>query len=508
MNSSIKKKKKKTSYSHLFRLSHWLLGIGMILLIFTGYAVHSVSMPSWSVLDGYPTFFPAFRMIFWHKIIGIIFAPASIIGLTFFIRKMKKIKLNNMRRIATMLLLGAGVACIVTSLGLIYTNIPAWLYHFCRFIHAVCGMIIAPIAILIHIYMALVRFRPLLVAAFAPVRQSRWPQVLLLMVGLVISWGIFTRFISAYSDSGTLTAFKIIETVSEAKQIDSLPWDYAESLDSKLVNGVGFDFGVTDVTLKALYNDEYIFMKIQWKDDVYNRTHRPWVKTETGWMHLNPGGSDEKIYNEDKFAIMFPINTDTEFRRYGCAVYCHNNKQFAHGHHWTAKDNPVDMWHWKSVRTDPMGNVDDKYWAGAEEFSTEEARHGDPGSGGYANNLVKGVSHPIMLPSTLDANLFGAVLESKAEIYTKTVAAKFPIGSVVSGAIIFEGEGDRADIKCYSSYEDNMWTLRIMRKLDTGSEYDVIFKPGQAYDFALAAFDHNAMWHAYNHQVYRFYLAR
>ena len=34
----------------------------------------------------------------------------------------------------------------------------------------------------------------------------------------------------------------------------------------------------------------------------------------------------------------------------------------------------------------------------------------------------------------------------------------------------------------------------------------VIFKPGQKYDFTLAAFDHNANRHSYNHQVYSLYL--
>ena len=51
------------------------------------------------------------------------------------------------------------------------------------------------------------------------------------------------------------------------------------------------------------------------------------------------------------------------------------------------------------------------------------------------------------------------------------------------------------------------WPISIaLDKLDTGSEYDVIFKPGHRYDFTLAAFDHNANRHSYNHQVYRLYL--
>ncbi|MCK5348444.1 MAG: cytochrome b/b6 domain-containing protein, partial [Desulfobacula sp.] len=109
---------KKTAYAHLFRLSHWLLGVGMLLLILTGYGIHSVSMPAWAVFEHYPSFYPGMRMIHWHKIIGIIFAPASIIALTYFILKLKKIRLFNLRRIATIMMLGAGVACVITSLGL------------------------------------------------------------------------------------------------------------------------------------------------------------------------------------------------------------------------------------------------------------------------------------------------------------------------------------------------------------------------------------------------------
>ena len=508
MLKKIQRKQRKTGYVHLFRLSHWLLGAGMLLLIFTGYGVHSVGMPSWAVLDRYPIFFPGFRAIYWHKIIGIIFAPASITALILFLGKMKRMKLSNTRRIATILLLGSGLVCTVTGLGLIYTNIPTWIYHMCRLLHAVCGMIIAPVSILIHMYLAFTRYLSLLVPSFAPIRQGRWPQVLWLMIGVIISWGIFTRFSSYHSDSSMLNALKISEAVTEAKQIDSLPWARAEQKKVKLVNGVGFDFGVTEATLRALYNDEYLYLKIQWKDNAYDRVYRPWVKTETGWTQLNPGGMDEQIYNEDKFIFMFPIKKDLEFQRYGCAVYCHNNQFNGRGIHWTAKDKPVDIWHWKSVRNGPMGYVDDKYWLGkVDKSGSRNARHGDPGRPSYSNNRVEGIFNPMMLPTSVDAVVLGALLQSKAVIFTNAAAEKFPVGSEVPGVIVYSPEGDRADIKFHSTYENAMYTLRMMRKLDTGSEYDVIFRPGQKHDFTIAAFDHSALRHAYNHQVYRLYLS-
>ena len=506
MGEKIKKKQKKTSYSHLFRLSHWLLFAGMLFLIFTGYGIHSVSMPSWAVLDRYPFFYPGLRIMLWHKIIGMIFAPAAIIAFILFIRKIKRIKLLNTRRLATIFLLGSGVICTITSLGLIYTGIPAWLYHFSRFLHAVFGMIVAPVSVLVHIYLAFTRYLPLLVQSFAPIRQSHWSRVLWLVIGLIISWVIFTRFISNQSDSSMLTANKITESISEAKEIDSLPWADTRPLNVRLANGVGFDFGVTDAALKALYNDDYLYLKIEWGDNTYDRIYRPWVKTEKGWIQLNPGGQDEQIYNEDKFIFMFPINKDTDFQRYGCAVYCHTNQFNGRGQHWTAKDNPVDIWHWKLVRNGAMGYVDDKHWLGSDDMGS--TRRGDPGRPSYSNNRVEGISNPMMLPASADAVVMGALLQSKAAIYTSKAAAKLPVGSNVPGVIVYQPAGDRADIKFHSTYENNTHTLRIMRKLDTGNKTDVIFKPGQKHDFTVAAFDHNALRHAYSHQVYRLFLAQ
>jgi Ni,Fe-hydrogenase I cytochrome b subunit len=504
MESAPPKKRKKTPYAHLFRLSHWILAAGAIWLVLTGYGIYAVSRPSWSLLDNYPSFYPSLRAIYWHKVIGIFFAPAAIIAFIQVLPKMKGMKISNVRKLTATVLIGSVVICVLTSLGLIYVDIPSPVYHSCRFLHAVCGMLLIPISLLVHIYLALFKYFPLLVPSFAPFRQSRWLQVVWFAAGLILSWALFTRYLTYHSSLSELSALKIHQSVSEPSSMDLLPWDMAAPLSIQLVNGVGFNAGVTHAKFKALHNDTHLYMKIEWEDGVYNRIYRPWIKTESGWMHLNPGGSDERIYNEDKFALIFPISEDSDFRRYGCSVYCHNDQKNGHGRHWTFNNVMVDAWHWKSVRTDPFGHVDDKYWLGSGEISSDsEARHGDPGEGGHANNLVEGINNPVMLPTSIDSITMGALLLSKAVIYTKSSAAEFPIGSEVPGALVSEPEGDRSDIKCYSTYQDGTWILRIMRKLDTGSDYDVTFRSGGEYDFTVAAFDHNANRHSYNQQVYR-----
>ena len=188
----------------------------------------------------------------------------------------------------------------------------------------------------------------------------------------------YYTIINIHTDSSDFVASRIGEIIFEARQIDTLPWEKSKQMAVKLVNGVGYDFGVTQVSLRALHNDEHIFMKIQWEDEVYNRNYRPWVKTNSGWIQMNPGGTDEVIYNEDKLALVLPINEDVEFRRYGCAIYCHNNQKTGRGQHWTAKDKPVDIWHWKSVRMDPIGYIDDKYWQVTDKISMDQEAPSTP----------------------------------------------------------------------------------------------------------------------------------
>jgi len=509
MNEGDSIRKKKNPYAHLFRISHWLLSAGILFLLFTGVGIHSVSMPSWSIIDGYPSFYPTMRLIYWHKIAGILFAPASIVASFYFMNRLRRYRHLSTRMILNALLLGSGVVCTVTAIVLIYSNTASPLYHIGRFLHAACGMVIIPVVLAIHILWAFLRYFRLLLPAFAPLHQGRWLQALWLPASIAISWALFTGFLPDKFGWNELTAGRISQSIAHPDQMDRLPWGNAKPLGLKLTNGVGFAAGTTQVEMRALHNDEFLYMRIQWDDVTYNRSYRPWVRTEKGWMHLNPGGSDEKIYNEDKMAILFPIVENSDFERYGCSVFCHNSGKNRYGFHWTPNEDIVDVWHWKSVRTDPLGHVDDKYWQGKGALTADsDGRHGDPGESGYANNLVEDITNPIMLPRGLDSIYMGALVLSRSDIYTRESAELTPVGRVVPGAIISETGGDRADIRCHSSFYEGRWTLRIMRKLDTGSPYDVVFRQGGNYHFAVAAFDHSSFRHAYNQRTYKLHLSR
>ena len=64
-----------------------------------------------------------------------------------------------------------------------------------------------------------------------------------------------------------------------------------------------------------------------------------------------------------------------------------------------------------------------------------------------------------------------------------------PDGTVVPGVIISgQYSGDRADVRCAARWAAGRWALEIVRRLQTGSRYDVPIKTG--HFMRVAAFDH------------------
>jgi hypothetical protein len=54
-------------------------------------------------------------------------------------------------------------------------------------------------------------------------------------------------------------------------------------------------------------------------------------------------------------------------------------------------------------------------------------------------------------------------------------------------------EGDRADVRAFGVWQDGQWSLELSRKLDTGSEHDLVIADGVC--LWLAAFDRAQISH-------------
>ncbi|NOQ65831.1 MAG: ethylbenzene dehydrogenase, partial [Desulfobacterales bacterium] len=158
----------------------------------------------------------------------------------------------------------------------------------------------------------------------------------------------------------------------------------------------------TTVTIKSLYDDEYIYFLLQYNDPTESLARFPWIKQQDGtWKQMKKKDSTghDNTYYEDKVGIFWDINTKG-FASDGCAIACHMDIEgdTSAGRKYT--DNPgetIDMWHVKNVRTSPLGQADDQFVDSTSDGKTNKGwgRKGDVKTGGgYTNNVNKDKTHP------------------------------------------------------------------------------------------------------------------
>lgn len=264
----------------------------------------------------------------------------------------------------------------------------------------------------------------------------------------------------------------------------------------------------TDVSLKSLYDDKYVYFLISYKDPTKSLERAPWVKQADGsWKKLvkkDQTGNDNTYY-EDKLAVFWNINTKG-FAEEGCMVACHLNEpgDSSAGRKYT--ENPgetIDMWHAKYVRTMPLGMFDDQYVDNNKDPKVNEGwgRRNDtaPKGIGYKDNNNADKTGPAFMNLNPNEDDKYYVIPSKKIPFVDT----FKEGAVVPGIEIMPLAGGRADVLSRSRYENGVWTLEIMRALKTEGEnadtQDVQFTDkGKAYPFGIAVFDNSQINHLYH----------
>ncbi len=273
----------------------------------------------------------------------------------------------------------------------------------------------------------------------------------------------------------------------------------------------------TTVTLKSLYDQQYIYVLVQYEDPTQSFQRLPWVKQPDGtWKPLQKKDSTghENTYYEDKLAILWNINT-ANFDKKGCEVACHKARggkiagipDTSPGRMYTNRPGEtIDMWHWKSVRTDPVGQLDDQYIDATRDpkLNADWGRHGDVKTGGgYANNVNKDKTGPAFMnkPGS-DAPRYWILPELKTEF-----ADTFKPGDVVPGIVVAPFDGSRGDVQARGAWKDGLWTIEMKRRLVTtgekAREQDVQFDDlGKTYYLGVAVFDNSQINHVYHEGVH------
>jgi len=233
------------------------------------------------------------------------------------------------------------------------------------------------------------------------------------------------------------------------------------------------------VELRAMYDDNNLYMLAKWIDghNLYTGEAGPtesidknmWSYSDTTWA---------KSGNEDRFAIMFETGNDLGA---GCSKMCHSS-----GEHKTAGGN-VDVWHWKSARTNPISLADDKWWS-------QDGRGSDAGIvGAYMDNINGTGDGPNYSGPVTDGHFIiipigGSVNDLETSI---DVNNSYP-GYVLDA----NAEGSRWDVIAKGVFSSDSWTLELQRPLATGNADDVEITHSSSIKFSTATFDNTGGGHA------------
>lgn len=314
---------------------------------------------------------------------------------------------------------------------------------------------------------------------------------------------------AVHAAPNTVTAIKA-ETAPKLDGVaDDAVWASAPAVELKFGKGENFaGTGKTKGSISAARVGDMLYMVLQYEDPTHSQRRFPWVKQADGsWKKLkspdNKGGDENNFY-EDKAALIWPINDSIDgFDTDGCFMACHDDEPpKPYGNKYTENVGEMgDIWHIKSVRMGPVGQVDDQY-LDHMRYDPKKAkgagRHGDPKTGGgYKNVELKDGRPEYMNKNGKPANQ-GGTYWLKAEDRAPFDDSLFKPGDEVASIMVSPKQGDAGDIAAGMAWKDGVWTVEMARKLTTGSKYDVQFDDlSKGYLFGVSAFDNAQVRHAY-----------
>jgi hypothetical protein len=109
-------------------------------------------------------------------------------------------------------------------------------------------------------------------------------------------------------------------------------WEKAPEVTVPLTYG-----NVPEISLKAMYTQDEVFIRLRWPDDEANRQHRPWV-----W-DAEQESYRESAQVEDSVMLSFEAGCEWTPSLLGGYMY------------------DFDAWQWMAARTDPLGQAVDLY---------------------------------------------------------------------------------------------------------------------------------------------------
>ncbi|MGB5750423.1 MAG: ethylbenzene dehydrogenase-related protein, partial [Desulfobacterales bacterium] len=152
------------------------------------------------------------------------------------------------------------------------------------------------------------------------------------------------------------------DLVLTSKKVSSAPSDAASSQWSKAkeskiaLTGAGTVEGQPlELKAKSVYTKDEIFFRFEWADKDKTLNKKRWKNSGGKWSNFKG--------DEDRLGVTWEINRIDKFATKGCAVLCHNESKNEKDWYYAVSSSREkgDMWHWKSVRSNPVGYTEDGF---------------------------------------------------------------------------------------------------------------------------------------------------
>jgi len=289
-----------------------------------------------------------------------------------------------------------------------------------------------------------------------------------------------------------LTSKKVKSAPSDA---GSSEWNQAKEAKMVLTGAGKFEGKDIELKTKSVYTKDEILFRFEWPDNDKSMQKNAWKFSGGKWNKIKA--------NEDRLGLVFEINRIDKFATKGCAVMCHNESKNEKDWYYavsSAKEK-ADMWHWKAVRSNPVGYAEDGYVAFNATKEPEKGRKRDAGSGTKAkDNRTKDKSGPAyMQDPSKSASIPGTLLVAQAVEIKNHTGFKFKDGDEIPGYMLQTSWKDSfADVKAKGAWQNGKWTVMMSRKLNTGYDDDTQFNTRKKYPFSLAVFDNSGEHDSYN----------
>ena len=262
-----------------------------------------------------------------------------------------------------------------------------------------------------------------------------------------------------------------------------------------------WDYGIYYVSIKAAYDDQRLYLQLQWADSTQSVARRDWLYTvdaATGVGSFVRGSNDE-----DVVYLSFLINPAVAGRSAsGCTTACHVNErlgatspedlEYRFTMHSATPGLRADSWAWHAGRTNPLGLADDGYW-------DDVALHGDGdcpdppactqacGSGDvppcstppYVSNRDSATKLPRFMSAdginASPSSLFLSGAGSPAAVTFDPLAVPPVAGATLPGSALQWPAKHRDDVSANGTWANGVWTLELSRDLVTSDPNDAQF---------------------------------